>query len=154
MNWHYNMSISSLLKRTRARGKRDQHGFTLMELLVVLAILALLATIAVPQLFKYLDGSKDKTARIQIQSFGSSLDLYRFDVGAYPSSEQGLVVLIDRPTGDDGKWNGPYIRNRASLTDPWGNEYQYKQPGEHGEYDLSSTGPEGDSNDEPEIRNW
>jgi len=126
----------------------DQHahtaqaGFTLVELLVVLAILGLLAAIAAPQVMRTLGGAKQETAHIQIEKLGSVLDLYRLDVGHYPTSSEGLAALVDRP-GSLAVWNGPYLKNRQSLVDPWGHPYQYKFPGDHGEYDLWSLGADG-----------
>lgn len=136
--------------------RRPENGYSLLELLVVIAIMALLATIAVPQLFGYLEGAKESTAKTQIQSLSSALDLYRLDQGRYPSTQQGLVALVDRPVQSEN-WNGPYIRSRDSLTDPWGHPYQYKAPGDHLPFDLYSYGPDGPDGqgaDDPELRNW
>lgn len=133
-----------------------ENGYSLLELLVVIAIMALLATIAVPQLFGYLESAKEGTAKTQIQSLSSALDLYRLDQGDYPTTQQGLAVLVDRPAQTED-WNGPYIRSRDSLTDPWGQPYQYKTPGDHLPFDLYSygpDGPEGPGANDPQLRNW
>src|SRR5882757_10451011 len=87
---------------------RSEEGYSLVELLVVLAIIVLLGTIAVPQLLKYLDGAKQDTALAQIQSLGSTLDLFKLDVGRYPTQEERLDALVTRPP-EAGGWNGPYL---------------------------------------------
>ena len=98
--------------------RRRIRGFTLIELLVVLAILGLLALIAVPQVLKYLSAAKIDTAQLQIQQLGLTLDLYRLDVGRYPTEEQGLESMLTRPP-DAERWNGPYLRKQEMLLDPW-----------------------------------
>jgi general secretion pathway protein G len=140
----------------RRNDQRREDGYTLVELLVVLAILALLVAIAAPQVLKYFSGAQVKTARIQIEKLGSILDLYRLDVGQFPTQEQGLAALVDRPAQVQG-WNGPYLKNRDSLKDPWGRQYVYRDPGDHGEYDLYSLGAdgkEGGENEDRDITNW
>jgi len=112
-------------------------GFTLIELLVVLAILAMLATVVAPRVMKALGSSKVKTARVQIEDLGAALDLYRLDVGRYPAKLESL--LSDEASG----WNGPYLKKKRIPLDPWGNDYRYRYPGEHGEYDLFSLGADG-----------
>lgn len=135
---------------------RREGGFTLVELLVVLAIIGLLAVLVAPRVIQYLSGAKVDTATVQIDRLAGVLDLYRLEVGGYPSQEEGLAVLFDRPL-NAVSWNGPYIRNRKSLTDPWGNPYQYRYPGEHGEFDLYSLGADGREGGEGEnqdITSW
>lgn len=131
-------------------------GFTLIELLVVLAILGLIAGIAVPQVLKYMGRAKTDTTRVQIESLGAALDLYRLDVGNYPSGDRGLEALLERPV-DSEKWDGPYIKKADSLIDPWGNPYVYRFPGEHGEYDLFSLGAdraEGGEGENQDVVSW
>ena len=138
------------------RSARRQEGFTLMELLVVLAIIGLLAVLVAPRVIQYLGGAKVDTATVQVDRLAGVLDLYRLEVGSYPSQEDGLAVLFDRPV-NVANWNGPYIRNRDSLTDPWGNPYGYRYPGEHGEFDLYSLGADGREGGEGEnqdITSW
>ncbi len=135
---------------------RGAAGFTLIELLVVLSILSLLAFIAVPQVLKYLSGAKTDTARIQVQNLVGTLDLYRLDVGGYPSEELGIRALIERPS-DAERWNGPYLRKREMLIDPWGRSYMYRYPGEHGEFDLYSLGAdnaEGGEGEDRDVTSW
>jgi general secretion pathway protein G len=116
-------------------------GFTLLELLVVMVIIGLLAGIVAPQYFAQIGKSNSKVARAQIESFGQALDQYRLDVGQYPTSEQGLLALRTAPQ-QVARWQGPYLK-RDIPEDPWGRAYQYKRPGQHGEYDLVSLGADG-----------
>ena len=126
-------------------------GFTLVELLVVLAILGLLVAIAAPQVMRQLGGAKSETAGIQVEKLGGVLDLYRLEVGVYPSTSEGLNALVDRPVSVPA-WNGPYLKNSASLIDPWGRPYQYRSPGEHGSYDLWTLGADGKPGGDGENR--
>lgn len=138
------------------RKLRRQGGFTLIELLIVLAILGLLAAIAVPQVMKYLSRAKTQTAQLQVKQLGSVLDLYRLEVGHYPTDQEGLKALVEKPPGVE-LWNGPYLKNREALTDPWGRPYGYKSPGQHGEYDLYSLGADGQEGGEGEdkdVTSW
>ena len=119
-----------------------KRGFTLVELLVVLVILGLLAGLVGPQVMKHVGTSKSRTARLQIEELSAALEIYRLDLGAYPSREQGLAPLIEAPVGSAG-WNGPYLRKALLPKDPWGRDYRYLQPGKHGAYDLYSLGADG-----------
>ena len=116
-------------------------GFTLLELLVVMVIIGLLAGYVGPKFFGQIGKSEVKAAKAQIDALQKALDQYRLDVGRYPSTEQGLAVLNTKPA-DEPKWAGPYLA-KAVPKDPWGNDYQYRSPGEHGEYDLLSLGKDG-----------
>jgi general secretion pathway protein G len=116
-------------------------GFNLLELLVVLVVLGLLAGIVAPKYFTQLGKSEVKVARAQIEGLVKALDLYRLDAGRYPSTEQGLDALVQRPEGE-AKWGGPYLQ-KAVPPDPWGRSYVYRSPGENGEYDLLSYGGDG-----------
>lgn len=134
----------------------DSSGMTLLEILVVMVILGLLATLGSIQLMGYLGRAKSDTTRLQMQELATALDLYRIDVGRLPSTGEGLQALLDRPAGVHN-WRGPYLRNRSILADPWRHAYQYKAPGEHGEYDLTSFGADGVAGGEGEksdIANW
>jgi general secretion pathway protein G len=139
-----------------SRHIRSEEGYSLVELLVVMAIIVLLGTIAVPQLLKYLDGAKQDTARAQIESLTSTLDLFKLDVGRYPTQEEGLDALVTAPSGITG-WNGPYVKRKDMLLDPWKRTYRYKRPGEHGDYDLSSFGAddrEGGDGSNRDVTSW
>ena len=136
--------------------KRRQRGFTLVELLVGLVILGLLAAIAAPQVAKYMSGARADTAAINVDRLAGILDLYMLDVGRYPSTEEGLIALLEKPQGSE-RWNGPYAKPSTTLDDPWGNAYQYRSPGEHGEYDLfsfGSDGQEGGEGNAQDLTNW
>ncbi|MGH6889946.1 MAG: type II secretion system major pseudopilin GspG [Rhizomicrobium sp.] len=158
-NWK-SAACTAIRFRTRrkehAQARAPEAGFTLMELLVVLAILGLLAAIATPMVLHYLDAAKLSTAKTEVSNLEASLDLYKYDVGSYPSTEQGLQALLTAPQGVDN-WNGPYVKKTAKLTDPWGNPYKYKDPGDHGDYDIYSYGPHPDEakNDtKPPVASW
>jgi len=133
-----------------------QEGYTLVELLVVLAILGLLVAIAAPRLIKYLGSAKYDTAKIQVEKLGGILDLYHLDLGRYPTDQEGLQALVQRPAQAD-HWNGPYLKNRDSLIDPWGRAYVYRSPGQHGDYDLYSLGAdgkEGGDGEDRDVTSW
>jgi general secretion pathway protein G len=130
-------------------------GFTLLELLVVMVIIGLLAGFVGPKLFGQIGKSEVKVARAQIDALSKSLDQFRIDTGHYPSSEQGLGSLVTRPPQEQS-WSGPYLA-KGVPKDPWGHDYQYAFPGQHGDYDLLSFGhdgkPGGDGED-ADIVSW
>lgn len=147
--------MTALAKNLRRRG---EDGYTLIELLVVLAILGLLAAVATTQMLKYLSSAKFSTAHTEVESFSSALDLFKLDVGRYPSTQEGLGALLADPAGVEN-WNGPYVKATTSLNDPWGHPFIYRSPGEHGEYDLFSYGPNGANGEstnagDPPVKNW
>ncbi|MCY1290629.1 Type II secretion system protein G precursor [compost metagenome] len=132
-----------------------QRAFTLLELLVVLVVLGLLAGIVAPKYFSQLGRSEVKVARAQVESLGKALDLYRLELGHYPSTEQGLQALVVRPN-DEAKWQGPYLQ-KSVPKDPWGRDYLYKAPGDNGDYDLSSLGKDGQPGGDGEnadVNSW
>jgi general secretion pathway protein G len=143
MNWNQTFAETRRrrIKRVRLRGG-DQSGFTLVEMLVVITIIGLIMGLVGPRVLNYLSESKVKSARIQIQSFASALDLFYLDAGRYPSSAEGLAALV-RPTGGVAAWNGPYLKGSSVPNDPWGRPYLYRSPGEHGAYDVISYGADG-----------
>jgi len=137
--------------RIRQRGK----GFTLIEILVVIIIIGMLAALVGPRLFGKVSMAKQKTAKAQIELFGTALDAFRLDVGKYPTTEEGLKALREKPSGAEG-WEGPYLPKEIPL-DPWNNAYIYKCPGEHGEYDLISHGldrVEGGEGENQDVVSW
>jgi general secretion pathway protein G len=137
------------------RKKHREEGFTLIELMIVLFILGLLAALVAPRLMGRVGKAKQKTAQAQMQLLGTALDLFHLDVGRYPTTEEGLNVLKEKPNNVPG-WGGPYL-DKNIPNDPWGRPYAYKSPGEHGLYDLSSLGadgaPGGDGENQ-DINNW
>lgn len=118
-----------------------ESGFTLLELLVVIVIIGLLAGYVAPRYFAQVGKSEVKVTQAQIDGFGKALDQYRLDTGHYPTTEQGLAALMERPS-NESKWDGPYLK-KAVPQDPWGKPYNYRSPGEHGDYDLYSYGKDG-----------
>jgi general secretion pathway protein G len=130
-------------------------GFTLVELLVVLVILGLLAGLVGPRVINQLGGAKSKTAAVQIKELESAVDLFRLDVGRYPTEQEGLQVLVIQPAGVIG-WNGPYLRKGLPV-DPWGNPYRYRFPGQNLEVDIFSYGADnapGGAGESSDIGNW
>ncbi|MGH7059141.1 MAG: type II secretion system major pseudopilin GspG [Stellaceae bacterium] len=133
--------------RRRAAGHRlhrREAGFTLLELLVVLAILGLLIGLVAPAALRQLGSAKIKIAHQSIERLASVLDIYKLDIGSYPTTEQGLQALLDRPSGVT-HWSGPYLKGEKVPEDPWGHPYVYRMPSERPghDYDLYSLGPTG-----------
>jgi general secretion pathway protein G len=130
---------------------RCRNGFTLIELLVVMVILGLLASLVGPQVMQQLAKSKTKTAQLQIDEFGAALDLFRLELGRYPTTSEGLTALIENPGGMTS-WGGPYLRKKVIRLDPWGQEYHYRCPGENAEFDIFSLGADNSVGGEKENR--
>jgi general secretion pathway protein G len=127
--------------RNHCADRRAEAGFTLVEMLVVITIIGLIMGLVGPRVLSYLGESKVKAAKLQIESFGSSLDLFYLDVGRYPTGSEGLTALTERPAST-AVWNGPYLT--ASVpTDPWGHVYIYRAPAERGPYEIVSFGSDG-----------
>jgi len=137
------------------KSMKNQAGFTLIELIVVVIIIGLLAGLVVPQYMKQEERATAKTAKAQIELFGTALDTFRLDVGRYPTSQEGLAALMQKP-GSADRWDGPYLK-KDLPPDPWGKPYVYTSPGEHGPYDIISYGadgaPGGDGNNR-DITSW
>ncbi len=135
--------------------KTRQAGFTLIELLVVMVILGLLAALVVPNYIRQGEKSKWQAARAQVELMGAALDMFRLDIGRYPTSQEGLEALRERPSGLD-RWDGPYLKKEIPR-DPWGNAYVYRSPGERAPYELQSYGADGvagGSGDNTDIKSW
>ena len=121
--------------------RRACSAFTLLELLVVMVIIGLLAGYVGPKYFSQVGKSETKVAKAQIDAIEKALDQYRLDTGRYPTSEQGLAALNQKPANEP-KWAGPYLKKDVPP-DPWGRAYNYRAPGEHGDYDVYSYGKDG-----------
>lgn len=134
-------------RRAPARGAAA--GFTLLELLVVIVIIGLLAAYVGPKYFAQLGKSEVTIAKAQIEGLEKSLDTYRLDVGRYPTTEEGLAALMAAPISASTKWNGPYLKKNVPQ-DPWGHPYIYRSPGSKGEYEIISTGKDGQPGGEGE----
>ncbi|WP_372764460.1 type II secretion system major pseudopilin GspG [Litorivivens sp.] len=137
---------------------RRQAGFTLLEIMVVIVILGLLVSIVAPNVLQNQDRAMVEKAKADIAMLEQALDMYKLDNHTYPTTDQGLDSLVNKPTSSPEPRNyrsDGYIKRLPQ--DPWGNQYQYLQPGEHGPYDLYSTGADGDEGGEglaSDIGNW
>ncbi len=149
MKIHHMKNVHSATSRPAAYAQR---GFTLVELLLVLMILALIGGLVLPGLIGKAEGAKVKAAASQVSRLSMAVESYYLDTGTTPDALQQLV----ENTGNDKGWNGPYVKP-SSLKDPWGKEYEYVFPGEHGEFDIFSLGadgqPGGDGN-KADINSW
>ncbi len=139
---------------------RGEKGFTLIELLVVLVIIGILAGYIGPKIMGHPEEARRTKAALQIQGIETALKIYRLDNGSYPSTEQGLQALIEPPASGKlpPKWrDGGYLEKGKLPKDPWSNEFAYLSPGTHGDYDLYSYGPDGESGgegDDADINSW
>ena len=144
------------MKKHRA-GNR---GFTLIEIMVVIAILALLAALVAPRIIGRSDDAKVTDAKVQIKNLETALKLYKLDNGVFPSTEQGLAALVEKPAVGRIPGNykaGGYLESKKAPKDPWGNDFAYLSPGEHGDYDLYSLGADGVKGGEginADIESW
>ncbi|MBF8276015.1 MAG: gspG [Candidatus Brocadiaceae bacterium] len=131
-------------------------GFTLLELLIVMIIIGLLAALIGPKMIGRVGESRQTVAKQQIEGFSSALEMYKLDTAKYPTREQGLEALITQPSGVIN-WKGSYLKKKLIPKDPWGNNYIYTYPGEHGDYDIISYGADGKSggdDEEKDVLSW
>lgn len=139
------------------RSPEGEAGYTLLELLVVLVVLGLLVAVATPQVMRMLSGAKSDAAKLQIASLKTALEYYQLDVGIYPTTEQGLKALTERPAEVEG-WNGPYIQKDDHAVDPWGKPYRYESPGKRTAtfdiYTLGADAKAGGEGDDADVGNW
>ena len=142
-------------RRPRRRSGAGVSGFTLIELMLVLVILATLAAIVLPKFTGRSQQAKITSAKTQISQFEVALDAFEIDLGRYPTTAEGLRALVEKPTSDSDGWQQPYLK-RDIPQDPWGNEYQYRYPGQYNEngYDLYSVGPDHKMGGDDDIKNW
>ncbi len=144
----------------KAVRKRNERGFTLIELMVVIVILGILAGLIIPRIMGRPDEARRAKARIQLESLETALKLYRLDNGNYPTTEQGLQALVEPPgVGAPAKnWRqGGYLEKGKVPKDPWDNDFLYISPGAHSDFDLSSFGADGEPGGEgknKDINNW
>lgn len=145
-----------LRKKHRRSKSSSEAGFTLIELLVVMVILVLLASLVAPRVIGYLGSSRTKAAKVQIESLGSSLELFKLDTGRYPSEREGLTALVSN-SGRIPNWNGPYLKKDRVPADPWGQPYHYRYPGQRGVFDiysLGADGKEGGTGEDQDVASW
>ncbi len=139
---------------------RRRRGFTLIEIMVVIAILGILAALIVPRIVGRTDDARIAAAKTDIATIMQALKLYRLDNGRYPSTEQGLRALIEKPTSEPLPLNwkqGGYLERNSVPKDPWGKEYQYLNPGQRGEIDVFSLGADGQAGGEAnnaDVGSW
>lgn len=134
---------------------RNNSGFTLVELLVVMIIIGLLAALVGPRFIRQEEKAKVKAAQAQIELLSTALDTFRLDVGRYPTTQEGLEALRTQPGGVE-RWDGPYLKKDVPA-DPWGKPYVYKSPGDHGPFDILSYGADGTAGgdgDNRDITSW
>ncbi len=139
----------------KIRNKPGERGFTLVEIMIVVIIIGLMAAWVAPKLFGKLSTAKLGAAKHQIELFGTALDAFRLDTGRYPTTEEGLKALREKPSGVEN-WSGPYLPKEIPL-DPWKRPYIYKSPGDHGDYDLISyglDGVEGGEGENQDVVSW
>ena len=142
-----NMTLKQM-DSSRSRGR----GFTLVELLLVLVILALIGGLVLPGIIGKAEGAKAKAAASQVSRLSMAVESYYLDTGTTP---ENLDQLVEEP-GSVGGWNGPYVK-ASSLKDPWGRDYEYRYPGDHGDFDIISLGADGQPGGEgknADINSW
>lgn len=140
--------------------RSNNRGFTLIEIMVVIAILALLAALVAPKIIGRSDDAKIADAKVQIKNLETALKLYKLDNGVFPSTEQGLAALVEKPAVGQIPRNYKaegYLESKKAPKDPWGSDFAYLSPGEHGDYDLYSLGADGVKGGEginADIESW
>jgi general secretion pathway protein G len=134
---------------------RLHRGFTLLELVMVLVIIGVILAMVGPRVFTNLGRANAEVAKTKMEQIAGQLELFKLDVGRYPTTQEGLGALLTAPSGL-ANWNGPYIRDAKLLKDPWSNDFIYRAPGEKGPFDILSLGADGKEGGEGEnkdIRN-
>lgn len=137
--------------------RTSDKGFTLIEIMLVVIIIGVLAAMVVPNFAGRGEQARRTTAKADIEaSLSTGLELYEMDMGAYPSTQEGLTALVQRPSSENSQeWNGPYLKKKSLPRDPWKRPYVYSFPGTHNKesYDLSSYGPDGIEGTD-DVTNW
>lgn len=142
--------------RDAPEGRGRSAGFTLLELLVVITILGMLAAVVGTVALNQLGKARTDTAKLQIDQINTGIDLFRLDVGRFPSEQEGLQALVEAPDGAE-RWRGPYLKKAEILKDPWDRPFQYAYPGQHGEADIYSLGrdnAEGGDGEDSDVTSW
>jgi general secretion pathway protein G len=151
-------STMHFLKQRLTRvSKQASRGFTLLEMLVVIGLIAAVIGLVVTNLSGVFGENQEKTVKIFVNdSINTPLEAYKISMGRYPNTQEGLIALIHPPTGDKGRWKGPYLKKNEIPEDPWGNQYQYRCPGIHNPrgYDIWSWGAGGEESEDSAIGNW
>jgi len=144
------------MDKTFSQKRKKSNGFTLIELLIVMVIIGLLGALVVPKFIGQVGKSKQTAAKTQIELLSTALEIYKLDTGKYPAQEEGLKALISK-SGEVNNWKGPYLKKNVIPKDPWGAEYVYKHPGEHGDYDILSYGADGNdggTDEDADVVSW
>ncbi len=137
------------------KGKKGQRGFTLLELIAVVVILVILVAVTAPKFLGRVGTAKAQLGKATLSNVEQAVELFRLDVGRVPSGSEGLAALFQDP--GIRNWTGPYLTKRSQILDPWGREFEYRSPGQHGEYDVFSFGADGSAGGEGEnadITSW
>jgi len=136
--------------------RHPRSAFTILELLLVLVILAVLASIVASRFVGQSQSAKIKAAQTQMENFKLALNRFEIDLGRFPTTSESLLVLIEKPSDGGKAWQGPYLDGDAVPKDQWGNEWNYRQPGQHRTdgFDLWSNGPDGREGGDDDIANW
>jgi general secretion pathway protein G len=143
-------------RRQAARRRRREAGMTLLELLVVITVLGLLTAAVGTVALNYLGRAKTETTQLRINQVESGLDLFRLDMGRYPTDAEGLQALVQAPANAE-KWQGPYLKKAEAIEDAWGNPFLYAIPGQHGEVDIYSLGADqadGGDGEDQDVTSW
>jgi len=151
-----NYSRRFVARRPVSRSIAGIRGMTLIEILVVLTLIGIVMGIVGGNYLGQGEKAKQKAAKIEIEQIGQTLDMFKLEVGRYPTTQEGLQALITAPTGVTN-WNGPYWKKSTLPKDPWTNEYKYASPGQHGAYDVWSygaDGKEGGEGTDKDITSW
>lgn len=153
MQHHYDNCDMKLMKINNVR---SSDGFTLIEIMVVVVILGILAAMVVPRIMSRPDEARETMARQDLRALESTLNLYKLDNFTYPTTDQGLEALVNKPSPEPPNWKAGGYLDRLPK-DPWGKPYQYLSPGEHGEIDIYTLGADsmiGGEGPNKDIGNW